>query len=266
MNNALVFDIKRFSVHDGPGIRTTVFFKGCPLNCIWCHNPESHLNKPEETIRNYILDGKKYQTKEVTGAWLTVDEVVRRVLQDVLFYEESGGGVTLSGGEPMMQVRFAAELLQKLKEQAIHTAIDTSGYASVDDFMRVIPFTDLFLYDLKLMNEEEHIRYTGVSNKTIKENLVFLSDKAKKIIIRFPVIPGITDTEKNITETMQFISQLPVSVPEINLLPYHSIGKQKYKRLHKPFQLQGLSDLKKSELLDMKKRFEDMGMTVKIGG
>ncbi|MDP4281162.1 MAG: glycyl-radical enzyme activating protein [Bacteroidota bacterium] len=266
MNNALIFDIRRFSVHDGPGIRTTIFFKGCPLHCLWCHNPESQSNKPENTVRKIALDRKRYNVLEITGEWMTVEEVIHRSMEDVLFYEESGGGVTLSGGEPMEQIQFLVELLQKLKEQAIHTAIDTCGFTSRENLKKILPYTDLFLYDLKLMDEAKHIKYTGVSNKKILENLIFLSRQKKKIIIRFPVIPDITDTEKNVTAMIRFIGEMPVRIKEIDLLPYHSIGKQKYARLHKPFQLSGLPDMKKNELLDMKKRFESTGLFVKIGG
>ncbi len=271
----LIFDIRRFTVHDGPGIRTTVFFKGCPLTCWWCHNPESQDFKSERSIKNLVLSGTKFQHSETTGNFMTVDEVMAEVQKDEIFYEESGGGVTFSGGEPMMQEPFLHALLQASKTLGWHTAVDTSGYATHKAMEHTAPLVDLFLYDVKLMNDELHRKYTGVSNKPILENLEFLYRSGKNITLRFPVIPGITDTYDNIQQIKTLIirlqSQRPVPMAHgsplsIHLLPYHTIARDKYRRFCKTNQLEGVHDLKQEALAGLKQEFEEMGLTVKIGG
>ena len=171
VTRGVIFDIKRFAVHDGPGIRTTIFLKGCPLSCWWCHNPESRSDEPQQSVRHLTLEGGIFDKEEITGYEVGVDEIIQQVERDRIFYEESGGGVTLSGGEPLNQPQFCRELLRSLKTSGFHTALDTTGYAPEEDILSVMPFTDLFLYDLKLMDETEHLKYTGVSNKGILENL-----------------------------------------------------------------------------------------------
>ena len=278
MNNGLIFDIRRFSVHDGPGIRTTLFFKGCPLSCWWCHNPESQDTCPEKTIRTRIISEERFEKPEITGRFMTVDEVMDEVLPDQLFYEESGGGVTFSGGEPLMQEVFLTELLQACKQQGLHTVLDTSGYASPDIIAKVAPYVDLFLYDLKLMDHALHKKYTGVSNKSILANLSKLFRTGKKIIFRFPVIPGITDTTENIRLLKEFIVSLTNrqtnnqelssggDIFEIHLLPYHSMAREKYRRFSKSNRLPGLPDLLKEDLIPLKQEFESMGGKVVLGG
>lgn len=271
MNKGLIFDIRRFTVHDGPGIRTTVFFKGCPLQCWWCHNPESQSVDPEESEKTFILDGKKYYQKEETGRWMTVEEVMHELNLDRVFYEESNGGVTFSGGEPLLQDDFLYELLKECKSTGLHTTIDTCGCADQAIIDKINPYTDLFLYDLKLIDENDHIRYTGLSNKKILENLIHLVSKKKKIIIRIPVIPGITDTNKNISEIKQFLlSQIKgsdiVNTLNINLLPFHSIAKNKYSRFHINNKTSNLKDLSEETLIPLKNEFEAEGFSVKIGG
>ncbi|UCH92152.1 MAG: glycyl-radical enzyme activating protein [Candidatus Aminicenantes bacterium] len=220
----IIFDIKRFAIHDGPGIRTTVFLKGCPMKCPWCHNPEGQKKCPERGWNN----GKK----EIIGEKRSVDEVMREIDKEVVFYDESKGGVTFSGGEPLVQPKFLQALLQECRKRDIHTTLDTTGYVSPRIFKSIIDKVDLFLYDLKIMDEQTHIRYTGVSNRPVIENLRILSKKGKKVIIRFPVIPGITDTKENIKKLGTFVASLK-NIDEIDLLPYHRTAEGKYRHLKK---------------------------------
>jgi pyruvate formate lyase activating enzyme len=267
----MIFDIRRFTVHDGPGIRSTVFFKGCPLSCWWCHNPEGRSYVPEESIRAITLDGKVFYLKEMIGHWMTPEEVFREIRMDRIFFEESSGGVTFSGGEPLSQPEFLLDILKECRTNKIHTAVDTSGYADPDILEKVSQHADLFLYDLKLMDEADHIRYTGVSNKLILENLIVLVSEGKEVIIRFPVIPGITDTPKNVRELKNFLLHLKKKNKQgkpltINLLPFHSIAKNKYVRLHVDNKTKDLPDLAPGSLIPLKSEFEAKGFEVKIGG
>jgi pyruvate formate lyase activating enzyme len=266
VNKGLIFDIRRFSVHDGPGIRTTVFFKGCPLTCWWCHNPESRAEVPEKSLKQLTLDGKKFPVEEVTGKYLTVPEIMEEALKDRLFYEESKGGVTLSGGEPMLQAEFAAGLLTALKEAGIHTAMDTCGQVRQEELEMVIPYVDLFLFDLKLMDEKEHFAFTGVSNKLIHDNLLFLVGSGKQVIIRFPAIPGITDSRRNIDLLKEFLMRLQPAVSRIHLLPYHTSADAKYSRLQVENKLKNIKSLQREDLEPLKKELEELGFETFIGG
>ncbi len=242
-NTGTVFDISKYAVHDGPGIRTTVFLKGCPLDCVWCHNPESKKIGAETTVkttRSRPLKLSYTETKDVIGREVTVEEVMKEIEKDLIFYEESGGGVTFSGGEPLMQPAFLESLLKSCKEKAIHTAVDTSGFANWDVFEKILDYIDLFLFDLKIMDEVNHVKYTGVSNKIIKRNLIRLSEAGKKMRIRIPLIPGITDTEENLREIIYFLSPIK-NIKEVDLLPYNELSEGKYKRFSKE---NGLKDLK----------------------
>jgi pyruvate formate lyase activating enzyme len=250
----IIFDIKRFAIHDGRGIRTTVFFKGCPLNCRWCHNPESREKGIEEN-----------GAKETPGEKVSVKQVMTEIEKDTLFYDESSGGVTFSGGEPLMQLHFLKALLTESKEKEIHTILDTCGYASPKTFDSIIDNVDLFYYDLKLMDENRHLKYTGVSNRQIKKNLKTLSLKRKNVVIRFPIIPGITDDRENITEMIAFISALK-GIEEIDLLPYHKTAAEKYKRFGMEYQLISLNPPTKNRMEVLKHNFEKYGFKVKIGG
>ena len=263
-----VFDIIKYSVHDGPGIRTTVFLKGCPLDCIWCHNPESKKLQPETTIkitRNKLLKLSYSETKDVVGREVTVDEIMNEVSKDFMFYEQSGGGVTFSGGEPLMQPDFLLSLLQRCKEKDIHTAVDTSGYANYNVFKKIFPYTDLFLFDLKIMDEIEHNKYTGVSNKLILRNLTNLSETAKKIRIRIPLIPGITDTESNIGQIAGFLSQLK-NISNIDLLPYNELSEGKNKKFSNKVHLENLNVQPDETINKIAKTFEPLGVEITIRG
>jgi pyruvate formate lyase activating enzyme len=266
VNKGLIFDIRRFSVHDGPGIRTTVFFKGCPLTCWWCHNPESRATEPETSVKTLTLEGRKFPMNEVTGKHMSAREVLEEALRDRIFYDESDGGVTLSGGEPLLQADFAAELLNVLKQEGIHTAIDTCGHVRREELEKVLPETDLFLFDLKLMDEKEHFEFTGVSNKLIHDNLLFLADSGKNVIIRFPVIPGITDTRRNIDALKLFLMHLQPGISKIHLLPFHTGAEAKYSRLQLLNKMDKVKSLQREDLVPLKEEFVQLGFEVIIGG
>ena len=251
MNTGLLFDIERNSFVDGPGIRTTVFFKGCNLKCAWCHNPESQSFKPQmmfyrdkcmgcgkcKEVCPYHLEqcdlcGKcslycPVDARKICGRKYTVDEVLAEVVKDKSFYENSGGGVTFSGGECMMQVDFLLELLKKCKENGIHTAVDTAGNVPWEYFERIMPYTDLFLYDVKCFTEELHIEGTKFSNKVILENLKkFSAEFTGDIVVRIPIIPGFNDSEEEMRDIADCLKELHIT--KVELLPYHKMGEHKY--------------------------------------
>ena len=239
---ATIFEIKRFAVHDGDGIRTTVFFKGCPLRCVWCHNPEGLSSKPQEAYYKHKCIGcgecqKDGFTSEnclgesriTYGREITVDELLPLLLEDKEFYDNSEGGVTLSGGECLIQADFCAELLKELKRLGIHTAVDTCGFVSRNALDKVIPYTDVFLYDIKAYDEDIHIRCTGVSNKQILENLKCLNMLGKKIEIRIPYVPDFNDGQ--IEKIACFLAPLK-NITKIRVLPYHNYAGSKYKALN----------------------------------
>ena len=263
----LIFNIQRFSVNDGPGIRTTVFFKGCPLNCVWCHNPESRQKFPEKFNKNpYKGFNVLFNNNDgIIGQNISSESVMTIVEKDLMFYEESKGGVTFSGGEPLMQVESLLELLQRCKKKDIHTAVDTSGYAVFDDFLKIIPFTDLFLFDLKIVEDKEHLKYIGVSNEIILNNLRKLSETGKDLIIRIPLISGITDTEKNLNDIINFIPQLKTNV-KISLLPYNEMTAGKYQNLGIDFKLKNVSSQSPEFLEGIVKKFHTEGYEVKLRG
>ena len=266
MSKGLIFDIRRFSVHDGPGIRTTLFLKGCPLNCWWCHNPESKAFEEEKSVRRLTLEDQVFEQVQTTGIWMTPEEVCGEVLRDLVFFNESSGGVTFSGGEPLLQLPFLKETLAILNESQIHTTIDTCGYATQEEFRQIMDLTDLFLYDLKIMDEHEHIKYSGVSNQPILSNLRLLYEHHKNVIIRFPVIPGINDSKENIDKMKSFLSKLGDRFHEIDLLPYHSLAREKYYRFGATNNLSELPEMKKEDLIPIKQEFESVGLKVRIGG
>lgn len=261
---AKIFEIKRFAVHDGDGIRTTVFFKGCPLKCVWCHNPEGLFPQPELAYYQHkcISCGECLSTCPTTahkmkngihlfdrnkcvacgrcvdaclgsaliiyGKDFSVDELLHILLKDKDFYVNSNGGVTLSGGECLLQVDFCVELLKRLKEKGIHTAVDTCGFVSKSTLDKVIPYTDLFLYDVKAFNEETHIQCTGHSNKQILENLIYIDKKGCNIEIRIPYVPNYND--KDIEQIGLFLSHCK-NIKKVKVLAYHNYASSKYNSL-----------------------------------
>lgn len=299
MNTANIFNIQKFSVHDGPGIRTTVFFKGCPLKCLWCHNPESqNINTqilydkdkcvlcgtcekicPKKAIK---IENNKLTTDEscdccgqcviyciqgarqIAGKVYTVDDVMKEVLKDRVFYEKSSGGVTLSGGEPLIHIDFVEELLKKLKDNNIHTAVDTCGAVSFENLKRAAKYTDVFLYDIKLMDDEKHVEFIGMSNKLILENIRKLSEIHNNINLRMPIIEGVNGDEEHIIKTIEFIEGLNIS--KVNLLPYHDIAKHKYKKLGKVYEDDRMSKPSDEKMQKFKEMFENKGYKAKIGG
>jgi pyruvate formate lyase activating enzyme len=264
--NGYIFDIKKFSVNDGPGIRTTVFLKGCPLNCWWCHNPESQNMKPEK-VNELSYSWSFYSqscSADIIGKEVTADEVFEELVKDIPFYEESGGGVTFSGGEPMLQLTFLKKLLELCSGKNIQTAVDTTGFTPFSNFDKIYEQTDLFLYDIKIFEDELHKLYTGVSNRIILNNLEKLSMKGNKVILRIPLIPGITDYEDNISKLIAFIKDM--NIREVNLLPYHNSASSKYRRLNKESKLGQLIPQTPEQLTFLKKRFSETGIPVSIGG
>lgn len=242
---ATIFDIERNSFVDGPGIRTTVFFKGCNLKCKWCHNPESQNFQKEILFyknkcsgcgrcKGLTVDNENFlcfnDAREICGKEYTADEVLKEILKDEAFYETSGGGVTFSGGECMLQIDFLLEILKKCKENGIHTSVDTAGHVPWEYFEKIIPYTDLFLYDIKSMDNNIHKEYTGVENTLILKNLAKLLQSDKTVWIRVPVIPGVNDTEEEFYNIKSFL--LKNGQPaKVELLPYHAMGEHKYDAL-----------------------------------
>jgi pyruvate formate lyase activating enzyme len=302
MLRGTIFDIKKYAIHDGPGIRTTIFFKGCPLRCWWCHNSEGLELAPEiifkenrcikeckdcievctrgalSRVNNEIVINREKcnlcgdctqvcssEALELIGREVTIEEVMKEVEKEMIFYDESGGGVTFSGGEPLMQPEFLDAILKECKEKNIHTALDTSGYASPEVMDKISDKVDIFLYDLKIMDDEKHKKYTGVSNKLILENLKKLAAQGNQIFIRIPLIPGINDGMDNINKMAKFIHSLEI-IKEIDLLPYHKAGKGKYKRLDKIDKMNDTQSPSDERIKKIMKSLAHAGFSVKIGG
>lgn len=264
----IVFDIKKYAIHDGPGIRTTVFFKGCPLNCQWCHNPESIKPGVEEIVkinRKKILGLSTSETREVIGREISAGEIFAEVKKDSLFFEEGKGGVTFSGGEPLMQSDFLLELLKLCREEEFHTCVDTSGMADWQQFEKVKDYVSLFLFDLKIIDEENHKKYTGVSNKQIITNLEKLTASGSKVRIRIPLIPGITDTEQNIESINSFIKPLG-NITGVDVLPFNSIYEGKYQKMNKENKIGKKQKQTTDELNKIVEIFKASGFDVSVGG
>ncbi len=221
----IVFDIQRFALHDGPGIRTTIFLKGCPLRCEWCHNPESFLLKPQ--YQNITVNGEKI--RKLVGEEKTVDELIFEVLKDKDYYDESGGGVTISGGEPMMQFEFTKSLLKAFKKEKIHTCLDTSGFAKWELFEEILSYIDLFHYDFKLADSAKHKKYTSQPNELILSNLEKICKLKKPFILRCPIIPNVNDNYEHNNKIAQFAKLYPHI--EIDKLEYHDMGRNKISEL-----------------------------------
>lgn len=252
-----IFDIQQFSTHDGPGIRTIVFLKGCILRCKWCCNPESQSYEIEKMIQ---------QGKEKTiGRDVTVEEVLETVKKDKIYYSRSGGGVTLSGGETLCQTEFAVALLSACKDYGINTAIETTLCVPFYMIEPLIPLIDTFLVDIKHTNSEKHEKFTTMKNELILQNAVKVSSLAKKFIVRVPVIPTFNDTEEEIFEIAKFAKSLS-GVDEIHLLPYHRLGYDKYVGLGREYGMGDLPSPDKEKMNSLKKAAEKAGINVLIGG
>ncbi len=295
----LIFDIQQFSVHDGPGIRTTVFFKGCNLRCAWCHNPESMKGSPELqiypekcihcgrcleicAIRCNSLDNNELHhareaclacgdcaescyagCRQITGRSMHADEVLKVIQRDMPFYQRSGGGVTFSGGEPLLQHEFLLQLLQQSRERLLlHTAVDTAGHVPFAWYEKILPHVSLFLYDLKVMNDALHKEYTGVSNALILENLRKLAVGTHEIIIRIPVIPGVNDNADNMRQTAELLSDLK-GIRLVELLPFHPLGESKYRSLGMKYPATAFGKLDKGRTLELADPFHALGLAVK---
>jgi pyruvate formate lyase activating enzyme len=299
--NGIVFDIERFAVHDGPGIRTLVFLKGCPLSCLWCENPESQAVSPQlmyypdkcigcgdcipacpagaNGARNSRIHFDRTRcrdclkcvevcpsrARERCGTPMTVEEVMDVVRKDRPFYAESGGGVTLSGGEPLIQMSFIGEVLKACKDESIHTAIETSGYADWDGFNDVLEFVDLILFDVKQMDPQVHKKTTGVDNRLILQNLKSIDDACIPIIVRIPLIPGYNDEEENLIKTAEFLSDLK-HVGAVHLLPYHNLGGYKYRLLGMQYDLEDLDKPDDENIARAAALFKSYSFKVVVGG
>ena len=256
MAKGIVFRIKKFALHDGPGIRTTVFMKGCPLSCWWCHNPEGISSSPQ-----MLTDS----STTVVGRHMSVREVMAEIEKDTLFYEQSGGGVTFSGGEPLMQPLFVEALLTACRQVDIHTAIDTAGHVPARTFARLAQMTDLILFDVKLIDPQLHLRYTGVENDLILENLETLCRTRTAVIARVPLIPKITDGIENLNAIAERLSACS-GLQRVDLLPYHRIADQKYQRLGRENKMTGTEPMEPEAVAAARELFENHGHVVTIGG
>lgn len=260
-----IFDIKRFAIHDGPGIRTTVFFRGCPLICWWCHNPEARVDCGRDTYMKRSIDMSLPVSENVIGPEVELTTLMTEIAKDRVFYDQSGGGLTVSGGEPMMQIEFLESLLLACHERGISTTVDTSGYGPWAGFERIRELVDLFMVDLKLIDDDQHKKYTGVSNKMILENFVNLLKAGSAVWARCPMIPGITDTEENINSIISFLVK-HLDVEMISILAYNPLGEDKFDRLGIDYAPGALRTQSPEEMKAIASRFEDAGLNVRIGG
>lgn len=297
--SGVIFDVQSYAIHDGPGVRTLVFEKGCPLKCWWCHNPESrspgfelmyfdseckdtlncvnacpenaitiseelHINRDKCTACGICAKECPTSSLKIIGQRITSDELLEKIVKYNHLYGGPEGGVTFSGGEPMFQPRFLKEMLVKCKANYIHTAVETSGYTSRETLESIMPYVDLFLYDLKVFRNDESINYTGMPSDLIKENLKFLLSRGKEVMLRMPVIPGITDSATNIAGWVDFLTELK-GLKEIDLLPYHDVG-EKFYRLGQEFRMTHHKAPSDEALGKIKREFEAIGLIVRIGG
>jgi pyruvate formate lyase activating enzyme len=296
-----VFNIKRYAIHDGPGIRTTVFLKGCPLSCPWCQNPEGIVPEPDLIWRESRCIGCRdcveacptgalsfpeerlhidtnlcdvcglcaaacfAEALEVVGRRMRVADVMTEVEKDKVFYEQSGGGVTVSGGEPFLQADFLERILRSCKKAGFHTAVDTSGYAERDTIVRVAEYVDLFLWDLKIMEDQAHREYTGVSNAAIIENLRALSRAGKHAIVRFSLVPGVNDNESNVRALGGFVASLE-GVDRIDILPYQDAWLHKYKSLRRERDPITFEPPTAERIKAVETKLTEFGLNIRIGG
>lgn len=300
--NGLIFDLKHYAVHDGPGIRLNVFFKGCPLHCLWCHNPEGISFQPELmlmpnrcahcgdcvrschyealsqnsegvvsvdrtrcTLCRDCLEACQREAIAMAGQEMSVDEVVNEAEKDRIFFEQSGGGVTLTGGEPLAQPAFAASLMGELKKRSIQVALDTSGYADPEVFRQLAKKADLILFDLKIMDNKKHRKYTGVANDLILDNLKSLDKLGIPVWIRLPLIPGVNDDVENLEAMANFLSGLKL-IKMINVLPYHKGGVEKFYRLGRDNEFAVYTPPSEDKVEAVIEFFKNKGFRVKKGG
>ncbi len=261
----LVYDIRGFSVNDGPGIRKTIFFKGCPLRCSWCHNPESFDFKPWKWLKDEKTASYKRSKMELIGKYYTPDEIMEEVVEDLAFFEQSSGGVTLSGGEPLLQADFAYQVLLRSKKYGMHTCVDTSGFVPWKDLQKVASVTDLFLYDLKLADAALHKKHTRQDNGIIIENLLKLNHADCDLQLRIPLVEGITDTPENLDGLTRIAEKLS-GLKRIDLLPYHPIARTKYRRLNLPYHLDKMPEYPAEKAKKIVQRFSNLATTVTLGG
>lgn len=298
---ALVFDIKKYAIHDGPGIRTTVFFKGCPLRCAWCHNPEGQSTSPEVMVKpsrclagcracvpacprgaivrtgaGLRVDRSKCdgcgdcaaacpsEALELAGLPMDVPAIIDAVFKDRIFHESSGGGVTFSGGEPLAQPEALEALLDECRLREAHTAVDTCGHVPARVMARFAGRADLFLYDLKVMDDAKHRKWTGVSNALILENLKALAASGQRLVIRIPLVAGVNDDPDNIRRTAEFVRSLK-DVERISLLPYHGLARDKFVRLGRTDGTPGFAAPSAAVLDRVKTSLEGFGFRVSLG-
>lgn len=302
MRKALLFDLKPYSINDGPGIRITIFLKGCPLSCVWCHNPEGinpHIQKlytkskcigcgscvescPKDALRltpdgivtdtdlcdlcGICADVCPTKAMEMSGQEISVSEILKRIKKETITMDHSNGGVTISGGEPMMQSDFLIELLDKLGNEGIHRAVDTTGFTKTETLLEVAKRTDLFLYDLKMMDSARHKHFTGVPNEKILENLKILAAAGAHINIRIPLIRNVNADEANLRQTAGFIASLPGNRMTVSLLPYHNIAAHKYNKLGQEYDEGQMAEPSTAEIESAKAIFAEHGIEAAIGG
>lgn len=290
MESGLVLNIQRYSLRDGPGIRTTVFLKGCPLDCWWCHNPESQEVGAEVLLADgrcircgqckdacpHGLDGVcarcgacveacPTEARQLAGRRMTVAETMAEIRKDRMFHEDSRGGVTFSGGEPLMQFAFVYEMLGACRAEGIHAALDTCGFSPPQQFLAAAAKADLVLFDLKLIDAERHLQYTGVSNERILKNLAELGRIHENIWIRIPIIPGVNDDDADLAAAAEIARHTP-GVRQVCLLPYHRTGTHKLRRLGRPMRLDGVVPPTSQRMQQIADRFQQLGLHATIGG
>lgn len=259
LNRPLIFNIQKWSTHDGPGIRTTIFFKGCPIKCLWCHNPESQNYEVEYSVNE---EGKR---KKI-GDEYTVKELVDEILKDQVYYDQSGGGVTLSGGEVMTQdINYIVQLTSALARRGVSVAIDTSGVAPSENFEKLSPYVDIWLYDLKFLDNDLHQKYTGASNKIVLENLILLAKMKQRIHLRLILVDKINSSEEQMHDIVNWLSEHNVDIEQIDLLPYHNFGRNKYTQLGRDC-TQNFDVPSDMKVESIKQFFESHGYKTNIGG